>query len=980
MRRGLWFIVAASLILSGTGLIPHSILAEPATPIAPAGELVLPNTNIVRFSPPTLVDLDGDGKQDILVGTYDGKVFALRHKSSAPHLSIVWSHDTASDLGSPTTIRGAISAADLDGNGRLEVLVPVGGVFATYTFGGFVVLDALSGQTIWTYRAYDQAGSPLLPDGYSDGVVSSPTPGDLDNDGDLEIVFGGFDQRVYAFHHDGSPVSGWPRFVRDTVWTSPALADLDNDGFLEIIFGIDTHHEGTPFNTPNGGGLYVFRGDGRIMPGWPKFIGQTIFSSPAVGDLDGDGDLEIVHGTGDYFNNPTAGNKLYAWDHQGNLLWTGATSGYVVGSPALGNLDLDPQLEVVVGAKDKYVYAWNHNGSLLWKTMPKDYLGQTMSLYTPVLADYNGNGTNEVFVNIFWETAVLDGLDGTQLTASFLGDSRPSYLTDWSTSGNAPALGDLDGDGLLELVSASGSEAGSAAAVYYWNLNTASSTATAPWPMFQQNGAHLGVHPQAKALDSVVVEHSLPSLMMPDSTQDARITLRNTGTEAWRGSDQVCLGAVDDGDPLHPGNRICLAANEAISPGQQRTFSLSLESPGEPGYYVSDWRLVSDAQGRWFGRTARQTVKVSNQPSLQVLSTGGIFAGGLATRAFPAHESFWNWAAAKVWTPTPDGRGYHMLDSFGGYWYGGETFPLVSKGPVSGLQDMEMGPDVASYHEMLSSGTIYSCSATTCEAKFGPLNPPISGSTARSLAVTPDGGGVLVVDAYGNLHAGGSASLMSPAAVSPPFSTDLARRIKLTPDGIGYYVMDVYGRVWNGGTASPIAPNYAPHVGEDWARDFELTEDGKGYYLLDRDGCVYSGGTGVPVIQNQPASCFNPGAAGMDLILLDGRVMCAPTIINNEITILTRQEQPESQTIELTSACGNALAWTAKSDKYWLTIQPSSGSTPAEVTITANPSSLPLGTYEGHVTISSPGASVVLTVRVNVVRQVYSVFLPTLRK
>jgi len=322
---GAWLLLGLSLAVIMAMLQSSKLGGKTASagPVPPAGMVSLFGAGPVRFSPPTLVDLNGDGREEILVGTADGKVFAITSTTTYPYLSILWSHDTTAELGSPTTIRGAISAADLDGDGTIEVVVPVGGVFDTNTYGGLVVLNGSDGSLRWSYRTYDHTGSQLRPDGKSDGVVGAPALGDLDNDGKLEIVFGSFDHRVYAFHYDGSMVSGWPKFVRDTVWTSPALADLDNDGLLEVIFGVDTHQEGPPFNTPNGGGLYVFHGDGRIMNGWPQFIGQTIYSSPAVGDLDGDGQLEIVNGTGDFFNNPSAGNKVYVWNPQGDLLWTG---------------------------------------------------------------------------------------------------------------------------------------------------------------------------------------------------------------------------------------------------------------------------------------------------------------------------------------------------------------------------------------------------------------------------------------------------------------------------------------------------------------------------------------------------------------------------------------------------------------------------------------------------------------------------------
>ena len=68
------------------------------------------------------------------------------------------------------------------------------------------------------------------------------------------------------------------------------------------------------------------------MPGFPKNIDQTIYSSPAVADLNNDGWLDIVVGTGNFYADK--GKKVHAWDRHGNPLpgWPVATGGYVMSS------------------------------------------------------------------------------------------------------------------------------------------------------------------------------------------------------------------------------------------------------------------------------------------------------------------------------------------------------------------------------------------------------------------------------------------------------------------------------------------------------------------------------------------------------------------------------------------------------------------------------------------------------------------------
>ena len=64
---------------------------------------------------------------------------------------------------------------------------------------------------------------------------SSPVVGDLDGDGDLETVLGNENASIEAWHHDASPVDGFPIFTGDYVRAVPSLVDLDRDGNLDMV-------------------------------------------------------------------------------------------------------------------------------------------------------------------------------------------------------------------------------------------------------------------------------------------------------------------------------------------------------------------------------------------------------------------------------------------------------------------------------------------------------------------------------------------------------------------------------------------------------------------------------------------------------------------------------------------------------------------------------------------------------------------------
>jgi hypothetical protein len=127
------------------------------------------------------------------------------------------------------------------------------------------------------------------------GSHASPTLGDLDGDGDLDLLVGEASGTVNYFRNDGSRSA--PRFalVTDT-WeglqegrrTAPRLVDLDADKDLDLVIGTEA---GVPLVYRNTGSRTsaAFTRE-REAPVWPAL------SVPAFADLDSDGDLDVVLG------------------------------------------------------------------------------------------------------------------------------------------------------------------------------------------------------------------------------------------------------------------------------------------------------------------------------------------------------------------------------------------------------------------------------------------------------------------------------------------------------------------------------------------------------------------------------------------------------------------------------------------------------------------------------------------------------------
>jgi hypothetical protein len=88
---------------------------------------------------------------------------------------------------------------------------------------------------------------------------------------------------------------GYPRRMEDLmIWARPAAADVDGDGETEVLMG------------SGGYLLHAFARGGGEAVSFPKFTGGWIFSAPAIGDLEGDGRLDLVAVTREGY--------LFAWE------------------------------------------------------------------------------------------------------------------------------------------------------------------------------------------------------------------------------------------------------------------------------------------------------------------------------------------------------------------------------------------------------------------------------------------------------------------------------------------------------------------------------------------------------------------------------------------------------------------------------------------------------------------------------------------
>lgn len=479
--RALRLVSVLSLTVGAgaTVALSASSLASPVTPSPHA--LTISNSwsvtlndagNPIALSSPNVANLDG--QPAVVVGDRAGYVYAYHLVDGSPVAG--WPYNAGAPVDSTPSV------APINPGGLDSVFVGDGNS-GTPTFGGYQAISPNGGDQWFT----QEANPPTDPTPHN-GVQSSLAIGDLQ--GGTDVVGGSMGQNQDALNAaDGSVLVGFPWFQADSNFTTPAIADVLGNGQNQIIEGGDSS-AGLAFGTQyqNGGHLRVLGAWGSLFQSQPNGglvceygTDQVVQSSPAVGELAGNSTVAAVFGTGTYWPGASTTNHLLAMNAANcALLWNAALDGATSSSPALADVLGNGELQVVEGTNNGSgggsVWVLNGaDGSTIWQQPAS---GEVIG--SVVTADLTGSGYQDLLVPTTRGVQLFDGRTGASL----------GLLPDTNAEGfqSSPLVTD-DPNGSIGITVAgyNGSNQGYIGHFEVSGSNGSTVNAAGAWPMFHHD-------------------------------------------------------------------------------------------------------------------------------------------------------------------------------------------------------------------------------------------------------------------------------------------------------------------------------------------------------------------------------------------------------------------------------------------------------------------------------------------------------------
>ncbi|HLN17200.1 MAG TPA: PQQ-binding-like beta-propeller repeat protein [Acidimicrobiales bacterium] len=644
------------------------------------------------------------------------------------------------------------SVAPLPGNGLDDVFVGSGNAAVPLAPNAGYYGFGPTGVQLW----YTPVVDPPTDAQPANGVQASLSVGTLQ--GKTGVVAGSLDQEEYALDAgSGSVLPGWPFFTSDSDFSTAAIGDLYGTGRNEIVEGGDQ----SP-GFANGQG-YTAGGHLRILNDRGGLIchddtDQTVDSSPAIGGILAGGATGIVVGTGSFFPNAADTDTVKAFDTSCHQVWSTDLGGATGSSPALADVLGNGQLQVVEGTYNSSgaqvsvldaatgAVVWQSDVSKLNETgTPNEIIGSV------VAADIFNQGYDDILVPTIQGLFIIDGRTGA-VVSELATSHHMSGLASVLGLQNAPLVtDDPDGNVGITIAGYSGFDASQAYIQHYEiaGTNGAEAVGAGSWPMFHHDPQLTG---NAGGLPA---PNSIPPCTIPAAAWDGYNLVASDGGifsfgQPYCGStgglhlDAPIVGMAEA--PSIGGYWLVASDGGVFAFGQaQYHGSMGGQHLVAP---IVGMAATPDGGGYWL-----------------VASDGGVFAFGDATYWGSAAGIALHAPIVGI-SATADGGGYRLVSRDGGVFTYGDAQYFGSMGGqtlVGTIESLDLESNTAGYWEVGTDGGVFALGAPFFGSMGGrPLAAPIVDAMA-----TADGGGYRFVSPDGGVFAFGDAAFAGSMGGQP---------------------------------------------------------------------------------------------------------------------------------------------------------------------------------------------------------------------
>ena len=365
--------------------------------------LALENHNLAGSNSPAVADFDGNGVKELFIALQNGwiQIWTMRNGSFEHYNS---HRKVFTILGD--SIEGSILVTDLGGNDSLEIIVAgKNGVVQMFEHEINTMANTLA-VPVWSVDIGSEIrATPLVADGFVwvggvDGSLSR-----INFEGDIITGFGNGAIRSMAFSSSTHLQTSEEHAVTGRIYGRGGfIITVSVDGIVQIErTGIEDRDNLNPDN------IIQYTYD----------TGDSILSSPALADIDSDGELELII---------TGNNKLWAFNGNLSLVANFPVTidgqnpvGQILSSPVIGDVDGDGLPDIVFGAPNGLVYGYHGDGTLV-NGFPLSTGGSINS--TLVIDDVIPGGPIEI---------VAASEDGFLYMWSMLEDAEPEPVLPWPT-------------------------------------------------------------------------------------------------------------------------------------------------------------------------------------------------------------------------------------------------------------------------------------------------------------------------------------------------------------------------------------------------------------------------------------------------------------------------------------------------------------------------------------------------------------------